>query len=201
MKTQFKIGLLLLAAGASVRMGKPKQQLDFRGKTLLQNAIQSALDSVCRPIVVVLGSNADIFKSEIKDFDVRIAENTDWQNGMNSSIKCGLEKILDLDNQVKGVLIMVCDQPLITAEIINQLVETQQVTGSLVVASKYVETLGVPALFSHHLFPELFNLKDSGGAKKIIEKFKSQTSEVFFPDGEFDIDTLEDYQKLGKIKK
>jgi molybdenum cofactor cytidylyltransferase len=182
-------------------MRKPKQLLEFNGKTLLQHAIQTALGSVCRPIVAVLGSGSDRLKTELEDFNVLFAENFEWKNGMSSSIKVGLQKLLDSEDQINGVLIMVCDQPLVSSELINQIVETQQHTGSLIVASQYVKTLGVPALFSHLLFPHLFNLENIGGAKKLIKKFKNQTSAVNFPGGEFDIDTPEDYQKLTKIKK
>lgn len=200
MKIPSKIGIIILAAGASVRMGKPKQLLEYNGKTLLLHTIQEAVDSVCFPIVTVLGSTADILKVEIKNSDVKMAENIEWKNGMSSSIKVGLQKLLDSDDQINGVLIMVCDQPLVSVEIINQIVETHQKSDSLIVASRYRDTLGVPALFSRRLFSELLNMENVGGAKNLIEKFKDQTSAVNFPDGEFDIDTPEDYRKLSEIK-
>lgn len=200
MAKKSKIGLIILAAGASVRMGKPKQSLEFKGRTLLQRAVQTAYDSKCRPIVVVLGSRIDILKNEIKDFDVQIAENADWENGMSSSIKIGLEKVLEMNNQISGVVIMVCDQPFVSAELINRLIEGFEKTENLIIASQYAETLGVPALFGKQIFPRLLELDNSGGAKEIIRQFQNETIAVSFEKGNFDIDTPNDYLKLCSRK-
>lgn len=191
------IGLIILAAGASVRMGEPKQLLEFNGKSLLQRAIQTALDSECRPIVVVLGSKIDILKNEIKDFNVQVAENAEWKYGMSSSIKTGLKKILELNNQITGVVIMVCDQPFVSGKLIDRIVETYRKSDSLIVASEYSKTFGVPALFGSRIFPQLLKLENSGGAKKIIGQFQSETAFVSFEEGKFDVDTPEDYLKLS----
>ena len=196
MEKKHGIGLIILAAGASVRMGKPKQSLEFDGKTLLQRAVQTAHESERRPIVVVLGEQIDVLKNEIKDFDVQIAENADWKNGMGSSIKTGLEKVLEINDQINGVLIMVCDQPFVSPELINQIVEMYRKTDSLITASKYSETLGVPALFDRRIFPQLLSLENKGGAKKIIRQFQNETAFVSFEEGNFDVDTPEDYLKL-----
>ncbi|MEO8072988.1 MAG: nucleotidyltransferase family protein [Acidobacteriota bacterium] len=196
MAKKSKIGLIILAAGASVRMGKPKQSLEFNGKTLLQRAVQTAHESECRPIVVVLGAQADILKNEIKNFDVQIVENTNWKKGMSSSIKTALEKNLEINSQINGVLIMVCDQPFVSVELINQIVEMYRKTDSLIIASKYGETLGVPALFGRRVFPQLLKLENESGAKKIIRQFQNETAFVSFEEGNFDVDTPEDYLKL-----
>lgn len=200
MAKKSEIGLIILAAGASVRMGKSKQSLDFEGKTLLQRTIQTALDSECRPIVVILGSQIDVLKNEIKNFDVQIVENADWEKGMSSSIKTGLEKILEINNRISGVVIMVCDQPFVSAELINRLVKDYRETENLIVASRYSETLGVPALFSSRIFPRLLTLENEGGAKKIIEQFQNETVAVPFEKGDIDIDTPDDYLKLCSRK-
>lgn len=200
MATKSEIGLIILAAGASVRMKKPKQLLEYNGKTLLQRAVQTAQDSECRPIVVVLGARLEVLKNEIKDFDVRIAENADWEKGMSSSIKTGLDKLLKINNQIGGIVIMVCDQPFVSVELINQIIETYRKTDSLIVASQYAETLGVPALFGEQLFPQLLELENSGGAKDIIGQFQNETVAVSFEKGNFDIDTPEDYLKLCRYK-
>ncbi len=200
MEKKSEIGLIILAAGASVRMGKSKQSLEFEGKTLLQRSIQTALESECRPIVVVLGAQIDVLKNEIKDFDVQLAENADWKKGMSSSLKTGLEKILEINNQINGILIMVCDQPFVSAELINRLMEDFKNTENLIVASRYAETLGVPALFDKQFFPRLLELDNSGGAKEIIQQFQNETVAVPFEKGNFDIDTPDDYLKLCSRK-
>lgn len=91
---------------------------------------------------------------------------------------------------------MVCDQPFVSAELIKQIIETYRKTDSLIVASEYSETLGVPALFSSRIFPQLLELKSSGGAKKVIKQFQNETAGVLFEKGKFDIDTPEDFLKL-----
>ncbi len=196
MAKKSEIGLIILAAGASVRMGKSKQSLEFEGKTLLQRSIQTALESECRPIVVVLGAQIDVLKNEIKDFDVQLAENADWEKGMSSSIKTGIEKILEINDQINGVVIMVCDQPFVSAQLINRLMENYKKTKNSIVASQYAETLGVPALFGKKVFPQLLELENFGGAKKIIEQYRNETFAVSFEEGKFDIDTPDDYLKL-----
>ncbi len=190
------IGLVILAAGESARMGKAKQLMEFGGKTMLQNAAETALASGCRPVIVVLGARSDILKNEIKDCGVQIVVNNNWQSGMSGSIKTGLEKLLETNDQTDGVVIMVCDQPFVSPALINEIVETFKKTNSLIVASEYAGTRGVPALFSRKLFSPLFDLENFGGAKKIIEYFADQTTSVAFEKGKFDIDTPEDYLKL-----
>lgn len=200
MTKKSEIGLIILAAGASVRMGKPKQLLEFNGKTLLRRAVQTGIESECHPIVVVLGAQINDLKNEIKDFEVQIAENADWKRGMSSSIKTGLQRILEINNQISGVVIMVCDQPFVSAKLINQIVEKCRKTNSLIVASEYSATLGVPALFGSLVFSQLLELENSGGAKEIIKQFQNETIAVPFEKGNFDIDTPEDYTKLCSRK-
>lgn len=193
---QNEIGLIILAAGASIRLGKPKQLLNFKGKTLLRRIACESLASVCRPVIVVLGANGERFKDELKDYDVYIARNSHWEEGMGSSIQVGLRKLLEINKAVSGVIIAVCDQPFVTSEVINKLFETFEETKAPIIASAYQETQGVPALFSAKLFPQLLDLK-SGGAQKIINQYKSETVGVPFEKGAIDIDTPQDYEEIS----
>lgn len=195
-KNQNAIGLLILSAGESSRMGKPKQLLKFQGKSLLRNTIQTATDSACDSIIIVLGANAEILQNEVKGLNLEIILNEDWKSGMSSSIKAGLNKLLEIDANLKAVVIMVCDQPFVSAEVIDNLIEKYLETDTLIVASKYAETLGVPALFDRKLFDELLNLNEKSGAKSLIKKLESQTASIDFPKGNIDIDTPEDYSEL-----
>ena len=197
MKQRSEIGLIILAAGASVRLGTPKQLLNFRGETLLRRIARESLESVCRPIVAVFGHEAQNFSGEIKDLDVHAVENSDWKTGMGSSIKAGLKKLLEIKNSSEGALITVCDQPFVTAVTINELVETYQKTEALIVASEYQKTLGVPALFDKEIFDYLQNIKNGGGAKQIINQFLADTVSFPFPDGAIDVDTPDDYALLS----
>src|SRR5476651_1174100 len=80
-------GIIILAAGSSSRLGKPKQNLIYNGKTLLQNAIDTASSSLCKPIMVVLGANAVVIKPTIESLPVNILNNENWQEGIASSIR------------------------------------------------------------------------------------------------------------------
>src|ERR1041384_940582 len=122
-----KIGIIVLAAGASSRMGSPKQLLPFRGQTLIRRAAEAALASSCDRVAVVIGSHASQMRRELEDLPVSVVENQNWQTGMSSSIRAGLDDLHvdDLD----GALIMLCDQPFVTADILNNLVATHHKTG------------------------------------------------------------------------
>lgn len=195
MKRENEIGLIILAAGASVRFGAPKQSLKFHGETLLRRIVRESLASVCCPVVVVLSDDAGKFANELKGLNVFTAENANWKTGMGSSVKTGLGKLLEIKKSVEAVVLTVCDQPFVTELVINQLVETYCETQSPIVASAYRETLGVPALFSRKLFPRLSKL-GNGGAKQIIKQFQAETKSVPFPAGAIDIDTPEDYAEF-----
>lgn len=189
------IGVILLAAGASVRFGAPKQLLPFRGETLLRRSARAAL-AVSEKTVVTLGANAATMRREIADLSVQIAENKDWAAGMSGSLKIGLEKLLETDADLDGALVMVCDQPLVDEKLLRKIIEIFLESDALIVACEYADTLGVPALFPRKLFPELLALDARAGAKNLIEKYAAQTAAVSFPEGAFDVDTRADYENL-----
>jgi molybdenum cofactor cytidylyltransferase len=190
------IGLMILAAGASTRMGTPKQLLAYRGCTLILHVAEVAITSVCQPIVVVLGANAEQIKPEISQLPVHIVENQQWADGMSSSIRVGLEALLAVNQNLEAVAIALCDQPFVSSQTINQLIEAYHLTGKPIIASEYAGTLGVPVLFSRPLFSELMALKSNEGAKKLIKKHIHEVFSVPFPEGSIDIDTPTDYEQL-----
>lgn len=193
---EIKAGLIILAAGESARMGKPKQLLEFKGETLLRRIAKTATQSQVYSIVAVLGANVQMLQKELDGFDLEIVHNKDWKTGMSSSIKAGLEKLLEKNRDLQAVVITVCDQPFVSAEIIDDLIEKYRQTNALSVASRYAETLGVPALFDKRLFTEIKNLTERGGAQSLIKKFRDKAVSLDFPAGAFDIDTPEDYSDL-----
>jgi molybdenum cofactor cytidylyltransferase len=186
-----KISIIILAAGASRRMGSPKQMLEINQKSLLEIAVEAATDSLSNDVVVVLGSNADEHKKAIDRPNLKIVNNENWQSGIGSSIKAGMQNI---SNEADAVIIMVCDQPLISSTYINKLTQKFRRTGKSV-ASGYAETFGVPALFIKSQFDDLRNLEPTSGAKKIIQAVgEDQITIVDFPEGTIDLDTQEDYR-------
>lgn len=190
------VGLIVLAAGASKRMGKPKQLLPYLDSTLLQHSIKAALTSICSPVVVVLGAHVELIQPGISNLPVHIAENKDWEEGMASSIRCGLENILNLKKNIKSVVIILCDQPYVDANQINKLVEASNITHKSIVISEYEHAEGVPVLFTKEHFKELYRLKGKEGAKNLLKIHKDAVYKVPFPKGIVDIDTPEDYKNI-----
>jgi CTP:molybdopterin cytidylyltransferase MocA len=190
------VGAVVLAAGSSSRMGRPKQTLRYRGESLLRRAALAALGSGCGPVVVVTGAHAEMSRRELAGLDVREVSNPLWETGMASSVRAGVEGLLDADADVAAAVFMLCDQPHVTAEVVSGLVAAHRATGSPVVASVYGEGFGVPALFGRALFAELARLEGAAGAKQIIKRHASEAHFLPFKGGEVDVDTPEDFSRL-----
>ena len=188
------IGVIVLAAGGSSRLGSPKQLVTFRGETLVRQAAKAALESVCDQVVVVVGSYALAMCQELNDLPVTIVENKNWQSGISSSIRSGIEEMMASD--LEGVVIMLCDQPFVTARVLNELINSHRKTGRAIVASTYGTTRGVPAFFAPELFTELASLTKDEGARRIIASHPGKVATVAFPHGAIDIDTPEDRERL-----
>ncbi|MEH2306423.1 nucleotidyltransferase family protein [Nostoc sp.] len=190
------VGLIILAAGASTRMGTPKQLLRYGEQSLIRHVVQVANASVCHPIIVVLGSYAERIKPEINSEQVHIVENPLFSEGISTSIRVGIEALNIINKEAKAVVLMVCDQPFISPQLINQLVEVHETTLNPIVASQYADTLGVPALFNRTLFAKLTTLSGTDGARHIIKKYLQEVLAIPFPEGVFDLDTPDDYEQL-----
>ncbi len=192
-----KIGAVLLAAGASIRLGQPKQLLNFRGKSLLENVISALDQSETSCLVVVLGGNEALIKDKLNLGQVVIISNPEWQKGMSGSLKSGLTYLkgaYDLD----AVLLLLADQPYVDHSLLNQLIGSFKEGNKGIIACSYNNTLGVPCIFSKKYFPMLLALSEQEGAKKIILAHREDTAIVDFPLGAVDIDTWEDYESLLK---
>lgn len=192
----FKIGLIILAAGAATRMGRPKQLLSYQGRSLILHAVEVALASLCQPIIVVLGAYVEQIKPELMPKAVQVVENSQWQEGMSSSIRAGISMLLKTNSKLDAVIISLADQPLVSPQIFNQLIQSYQETQKVIIASKYNETTGVPALFSKTLFPELMQLEGDKGAKALIQKYIDTGLILLIPEAAIDIDTPDDYKQL-----
>lgn len=188
------IAILILAAGSSSRMGQSKQLLKVEGEPLLVKVVKAALQADGSPVVVVLGANEPAHRQALRHLPVSIVSNPEWAKGMGSSIKVGLQYLISQGSAVDGVLMMVCDQPMVTAAYLKFVISKFQ--KAHIVASQYAHTLGVPALFSKEYFPELLQLKDDEGAKKIIQKNFHAIITLPFPEGAIDLDTPGDYRNF-----
>ncbi|RZS97586.1 nucleotidyltransferase family protein [Cecembia calidifontis] len=193
-----KIGIVLLAAGESARLGRPKQLLVYKGKTLLENAIENAKTSHAAHFVVILGANAALIQEKLDMGQIQFLVNPDWKTGMSASMRLGLS-FLKEKYQVDAVLIILADQPFADSALLNELIDQYYKTKKGIIAASYKNTLGVPALFDKKYFPELLLLSEKEGAKKIIFAHREDTVPIDFPLASVDIDTEEDYKELLKL--
>lgn len=190
------IAIIILAAGKSARLGSPKQLLSYKGKNLLRHTVDEALETGCQSVFVVLGANSELLKKELKDKPISIVENAGWQEGMASSIRCGLETITNTILRPDCIIFMVCDQPHVSSSLLLSLVDKKNETKMPIVASSYEDKIGTPALFNKSFFPALMELKGDKGARKLIADNLDKVATVEFPEGITDIDTKEDYESL-----
>lgn len=186
-------GIIILAAGESKRLGQPKQNLVFRGKTLLQRAIDTALDSACSPVIVVLGANKEQIRIQ-PHTKISILQNPDWPEGMASSIRLAIREMMK--QGAESTIIMLCDQPFVDAELLNTMLQKHKDTGKPIIACVYKGSAGVPVLFNKSLFPDLLLLKGHEGARKILQDRADDIAQIPFENGGIDIDTMEDYEGL-----
>ena len=192
------VALLLLAAGASTRMGRPKQLLPYQGRTLLRHAAETAVASGCAPIALVTGALHEALAAEVLGLPIAVVHNPDWETGMASSIRTGLVAVTTA--RPAAVLIMLCDQPLVTPELLCQLVAQQRQTQAPIVAAAYGDTLGVPVVFAQTMLPELLQLQGQQGAGQLIASLGAAVGRVLFPAGLLDVDTPEQYAALNSLK-
>ncbi|WP_187261471.1 nucleotidyltransferase family protein [Pontibacter beigongshangensis] len=189
-------GLVLLAAGASTRLGEPKQNLLFEGQRLIQRAAEAALASACSPVVVVLGANASLVQPELTAPGLSVVTNPEWAQGMGASIRCGLLALLTEAPAAAACLLMVCDQPYVSSSLLNRLLEAKAENRAGMVASAYGNIAGTPALFDKKYFPELLALNGEEGARKLLLAHMHDVVTVPFPQGAIDVDTAADYAGL-----
>ena len=190
------IPVIVLAAGGSTRTKSPKQLFRFEEKTLLRRAVETALDSRCAPVHVVLGAEAERFAQELTGLPVHVTVNRDWEEGIGSSIRNGLRAATVRDSDMKAAVFMTVDQPFVTPEILDGLVETFLVSDPPVVACAYDGTVGTPALFDVSLFETLRELEGDAGAKLIILQEGDEAVTIDAPDVGIDIDTEDDLHRL-----
>lgn len=188
------VGVIVLAAGGSVRLGRPKQSVIFRGETLLHRAARTATASAADAgVVVVLGAEAEAMAAMVDDLPVEIARNRRWESGMGGSIQAGMAR---LNGDAEAVVLMTCDQPLVTPEVLNGLIQAFRVRQTPIAASQYGGGMGVPALFSRRFFGALRQLRQSQGAKQLIQANLEAVVAIPFPAGAIDVDTPADVQYL-----
>jgi molybdenum cofactor cytidylyltransferase len=189
-------GIIILAAGSSSRLGTAKQNLIYKDETLLQRAIKAAQGTGCYPIIVVLGANIEVIIPTVESLPVTIIYNDDWQQGMSSSIRLGISELQRSPAKISSVILMLCDQPFVNTDLLNQLILSA--TKNSIVVCAYNNGIGPPVFFDGYYFPELLLLQGNDGAKEVILKHEDHITTIPFPFGNIDIDTMDDFEGLQK---
>ncbi len=193
-------GIVLLAAGKSSRLGKAKQFLIFEDTSLVKRAAKTALE-ITDKVIVVTGALKEKVEEELNSLPLNIIYNKDFEEGIASSICVGTTALIKTFRKISGVIFIVCDQPYVSAVVLQRLIETSYKTNKGIVASAYAGTLGTPVLFQMHYFDKLLELKGDTGAKKLINEFPGDVATIDFPLGEVDIDTIQDYKAILNSRK
>lgn len=193
-----RIGVVILAAGASTRMGQPKQLLEIGGKPLLVRAVEAALHAPVWPVVVVLGAHAERIRPALARLPVLITENPAWAEGMASSIRAGITTLQQFSRRLDAALIALCDQPAFSTDTLAQLIAVQRATGRSIVAARYANRQGAPALFLHEHFSTLAGLTGEEGARALLNDHPERIAAVELPALAVDLDTPEDVAALHR---
>jgi molybdenum cofactor cytidylyltransferase len=190
------VGAIILAAGASSRLGQPKQFLSWQGESLVRRAARSASEAGCARVTVVAGEARDRIENELRGTAAVIVENPEWQRGLGTSIRCGLRHLVSAHPELDAVVLLACDQPFVDANVIQSLIAQRENSRKPIVACSYAGTLGVPALFDRAFFEALFALADDSGAKALIEAHSADVAQIEFEKGAIDLDTPADFERI-----
>lgn len=182
------VAAIVLAAGASRRLGTPKQLARLGTETLLERAVRVAREAGLTPVLGVLP--ADLSLESIPAGMVRVI-NVEAAEGMASSIRAGLLALSANETTVSGVVILACDQPAVTAEHLRELARG----GTNVVASAYSGRKGIPAYFPGTHFSALLALRGDRGARDLLQN----AAAIPLPGGELDVDTIQDLERARKL--
>jgi len=175
-----KVAAVVLAAGASQRLGKLKQLIRLGGETLVERTVRVCREAGCDPVVVVLGASADVVRRGCSLESAVIVVNDGWPEGMGSSVRVGVGV---LGGGVEGCVVATCDMPAVSPEHLRELMRAGDV-----VASSYAGRCGVPAYFPRDLFGSLAELRGDAGARELLKGART----VELVGGEMDVDTVED---------
>lgn len=184
---------IVLAAGGSRRLGRPKQLLDWRGQTLVRHVVTTALSAGLTHVIVVLGAHSDEIKMELADFSVILVNNDDWEHGQSTSVRASLEA---LPEETGAVVFLLVDQPRVSEELIRSLVTRHATTLAPIVAPMIDGKRGNPVLFDRETFADLKSLQGDVGGRALFDRYPItyvESEETYLM---LDIDTEEDYQQL-----
>ena len=188
------VAAIILAAGASTRMGRPKLLLTHHGVPLVRRAVEAAVGGGCTDAVVVLGASHEQYRPLLQGTPARLLHNPEFSQGMSSSIRVGIEALAE---NTRAAIIMLADQPFIDRGVIERLITTYVTSKARIVACAYDGVHGAPVLFDRALFLELLLLEGDQGARQVMTIYPRHVTAIeISPDAATDIDTPEDARRL-----
>jgi molybdenum cofactor cytidylyltransferase len=191
------VAAVILAAGGSQRMGRAKQLLRVGGRSLVGRAAEAAVGAGCGTVVVVVGARAEEVQAEVSGCGVEVVRNEGWERGIGSSIRAGVAHVLGLPHRPLALMIMLCDQPLVDAEVLGRLLEAHgSAAGRLVTVAEFDGTLGPPVIVDAGLFGALLGLADDRGAKGLWMERPEIVQRVACPEAGVDVDTPADFERV-----
>ena len=190
-----KVGVYILAAGASRRLGQPKQLLRFKNSTLLNHVIVTCQRAGFEIVNVILGAHHEKIIPSIPEV-ANVLINNNWKFGMATSIHLAIENI---SNENEGILLLVGDQPGLSVEVLLNMKQEIMANPLGIISSEYREGFGPPVFFNKRFFNELKSLQGDKGAKDLIKREQNEVTYISFPTGNIDIDTEGDLQELSKL--
>ena len=194
---------VILSAGESSRMGRPKALLPIDGVRFIEKIVTALRSTRVNEIIAVLGHDAEEMRRKVSDLPVKIVVNPDYKQGQLSSLIAAIRNIESGEkHRVDAILVHLVDHPYINADLVNVMIDRFYETKKLIVVPRHQGRRGHPVIFSRELFPELLAAPVDQGAKTVVHAHRDQTLEVDTDDAgvTVDIDTPEEYQKHVKGK-
>ncbi|HEY0307609.1 MAG TPA: nucleotidyltransferase family protein [Acidobacteriaceae bacterium] len=191
---------VLLAAGASTRLGQPKQLVTIDGESLLSRSIRIAFESGIDEVFVVLGAQAGTLRQHLANSTkAELVENPDWQQGMATSIHAGVRAALAHQPPPQAIILLTCDQPAVTPFHLVQLQLLADEDPPRIAASTYADRIGVPAVFPQQYFSELLALTGDTGARSLLRAHAADLETLSLEHGELDLDTPESLAAIHQL--
>lgn len=185
---------VVLAAGSSSRMGSNKLLLELAGETLLRRSVRRVLAAGLHPVLVVLGHDADRARAELSGLSCRPVVNPRHALGMNTSLGAGIGAVPE---EAIAAVVALADMPLVTPEMVAELVRRYRASAAPLVVSDYGGTLAPPMLYDRALFRELQGLEGDGCGKRAVRRHRDEAILVPWPAAALaDLDEPADYERV-----